>query len=152
MLNCLNFILHPSAFILSCTPSLTVGLPPRRSLPLRRLARAAVAVADDIAGQARTHAAPALAAALELLHAAQEICLARDERDGRDVRAVSARRRGDDDLVSLLQVGDCDGGQAVVHLLKASAAAAALPVGAALPAFSSRAFSFAPRAFALASV
>src|SRR2546423_900164 len=117
-------------------------------LSLRRLARAAVAVADDIAGQPRTHAAPALAAALELLHAAQEVCLARDERDGCDVRAVSTRRRGDDDRVALLQVGDCDGGQAVVHLLKASASAT-LPVGAALPAFSSRAFAFAPRAFAL---
>src|SRR5436305_5545741 len=134
------------------TCSFELSAPPfANDLSLRRLARAAIAAADDIAGQARTHAATALAAALELLHAAQEVCLARDERDGRDVRVVSARRRGDDDHVALLQVGDRDGGQAVIHLLKASAAAA-LPVGAALPAFSSRAFSFAPRAFALAAV
>src|SRR5438477_12954623 len=30
MLNSIHFILHPSYFIISATPSLTVGLPPRR--------------------------------------------------------------------------------------------------------------------------
>src|SRR5437763_10928492 len=125
------------------TCSFELSAPPfANDLSLRRLARAAIAAADDIAGQARTHAATTFAAALELLHAAQEVRLARDERDGRDVRVVSARRRSDDDHVALLQVGDRDGGQTVEHLLKA-AATATLPFGAALPALSSRAFSFA---------
>src|SRR2546423_2492541 len=119
-------------------------------LSLRRLARAAIAASDDIAGQARTHAATALAAALHLLESAQEVRVARDERDGGDERVVGARRRRDDDRVALLQVGACDRRQAVEHLLKA-AAAATLPVWAALPyAFTPRAFSFAARAFALA--
>src|SRR2546421_11270184 len=101
-------------------------------LSLRRLARAAIAASDDIAGQARTHAATALAAALHLLESAQEVRVARDERDGGDVPGVSARRRRDDDRVALLQVGGCDRRQAVAHLLKA-AAPATPPACAALP-------------------
>src|SRR2546423_10971239 len=101
-------------------------------LPLRRLARAAIAASDDIAGQARTHAATALAAALHLLESAQEVGVARDERDGGDVRRVRGRRPRDDDRVALLQVGGCGRRQAVEDLLKAPAPPT-LPVWAALP-------------------
>src|SRR5690349_10179777 len=110
------------------TAYLSVCRPAFSGRPLTgRLACRALAAAENVAGQAgAVRAARAVAAAtLELLHGANRLGRARDERDHGRVRGVDARRDGKDDRVTLLQLGQRDRRQALEHLLEVVATARA---------------------------
>ena len=56
VLNRINFILHPSYFILPCTPSLTVGLPLQRGVILTDEKKRSSALVADAAACPRAKA------------------------------------------------------------------------------------------------